>query len=129
MQWFKNLPTLTKLSLGFGVLIVATLIVGFLGIQGLGLVRGQLKTVYDSSTKALANLGTASSNLGLYHDTLLSVGRVTRKSDFDEAVRQLPSLERQVNEPLQLYASGQMHVSRSNRNEEADYKALDKALK
>jgi twitching motility protein PilJ len=129
MQWFKNLPTLTKLSLGFGVLIAATLIVGFLGIQGLRQVGGQLKVVYQSSTTALANLGTASTNLGLYHDTLLSVGRVTRKSDFDEAVRQLPGLKRQVLEPLQLYAGGQMHVSRSGRKEETDFTALDKAIK
>ena len=129
MQWFKNLPTLTKLSLGFGVLIAATLLVGFLGIQGLRQVGNQLKVVYLNSTTALANLGTASSNLGLYHDTLLSVGRVTRKSDFDEAARQLPALKRQVIEPLQLYAGGQMHVSRSNRDETKDFTVLDKAMK
>lgn len=129
MQVFRNLPMLTKLSLGFGVLIAATLLVGFLGIQGLRQVGGQLKVVYTSSTTALANLGTAISNLGLYHDTLLSIGRATRKSDFDEATRQLPQLKRQVLEPLQVYAGGQMHVSRSNRDETKDFVALDKALK
>jgi twitching motility protein PilJ len=126
---FKNLPTLTKLSLGFGVLIAATLLVGFLGIQGLRQVGGQLKVVYTNSTTALANLGTAISNLGQYHDTLLSIGRATRKSDFDEATRQLPTLKRNVLEPLQLYSGGQMHVSRSNRDETKDFLALDKALK
>jgi twitching motility protein PilJ len=126
---FKNLPTLTKLNLGFGVLIGATLLVGFLGIQGLRQVGGQLKVVYTNSTTALANLGTAISNLGLYHDTLLSTGRATRKSDFDEATRQLPQLKRQVVEPLQVYSGGQMHVSRSNRDETKDFTALDKALK
>lgn len=129
MQFLRNLPTLTKLSLGFGVLIAATLLVGFLGIRGLQQVGGQLKIVYTNSTTALANLGTAISNLGLYHDTLLSVGRVTRKSDFDEAVRQLPQLKRQVLEPLQIYSSGEMHVSRSQRDETKDFMALDKALK
>lgn len=129
LGFLKNLPTLTKLSLGFGVLIASTLLVGFLGIQGLRQVGGQLKVVYASSTTALANLGTAISNLGLYHDTLLSVGRVTRKSDFDEAVRQLPQLKRQVLEPLQAYSGGQMHVSRSQRDETKDFVALDKALK
>ena len=129
MQLLRNLPTLTKLSLGFGVLIAATLLVGFLGIQGLRQVGGQLKIVYASSTTALANLGTAISNLGLYHDTLLSVGRGTRKSDFDEAVRQLPQLKRQVLEPLQAYSGGQMHVSRNQRDETKDFVALDKALK
>ncbi len=129
LGFLKNLPTLTKLSLGFGVLIASTLLVGFLGIQGLRQVGGQLKVVYASSTTALANLGTAISNLGLYHDTLLSVGRATRKSDFDEAVRQLPQLKRQVLEPLQAYSGGQMHVSRSQRDETKDFVALDKALK
>lgn len=129
LGFLKNLPTLTKLSLGFGVLIASTLLVGFLGIQGLRQVGGQLKVVYVNSTTALANLGTAISNLGLYHDTLLSVGRVTRKSDFDEAVRQLPQLKRQVLEPLQAYSGGQMHVSRSQRDETKDFVALDKALK
>ncbi|OGW67230.1 MAG: hypothetical protein A3H49_12160 [Nitrospirae bacterium RIFCSPLOWO2_02_FULL_62_14] len=120
MQLFKNLPTLTKLSLGFGVLIVATAIVALLGMQGLRQVGGQLKIVYASST-TLANLGTASSNLGLYHDTLLSVGRATRRSDFDEAVRQLPQLRNQVLEPLKPYAGGQMLT--------ADFMALEKSLK
>lgn len=129
LGFLKNLPTLTKLSLGFGVLIASTLLVGFLGIQGLRQVGGQLKVVYASSTTALANLGTAISNLGLYHDTLLSVGRATRKSDFDEAVRQLPQLKRQVLEPLQAYSGGQMHTSRSQRDETKDFVALDKALK
>ncbi len=129
MQVFKNLPTLTKLSLGCGVLIASTLLVGFLGIQGLRQVGSQLKIVYTNSTTALANLGTAVSNLGLYHDTLMSIGRATRKSDFDEAVRQLPQLKRQVLEPMQTYSGGQMHVSRSNRDETKDFVALDKALK
>jgi twitching motility protein PilJ len=118
-----------KLIVGFGVLVAAILIVGFLGIQGLRKVGGQLQVVYQNSTSALANLGTASSNLGLYHDTLLSIGRATRKSDFDDAVRQLPQLERQVLEPLQLYSGGQMHVSKSNRDETKDFLALDAALK
>jgi twitching motility protein PilJ len=129
MQFLKNLPTLMKLSLGFGVLIAATLFVGFLGIQGLRQVGGQLKVVYASSTTALANLGTAISNLGLYHDSLLSAGRITRKSDFDEVVQQLPQLKRQVLEPLQVYSSGEMHVSRSQRDESKDFQALDKALR
>ena len=73
LGFLKNLPTLTKLSLGFGVLIASIFLVGLLGIQGLRQVGGQLKVVYANSTTALANLGTAISNLGLYHDTLLSV--------------------------------------------------------
>ncbi len=129
LGFLKNLPTLTKLSLGFGVLIASIFLVGLLGIQGLRQVGGQLKVVYANSTTALANLGTAISNLGLYHDTLLSVGRATRKSDFDEATRQLPQLKRQVLEPLQAYSGGQMHVSRSQRDETKDFVALDKALK
>jgi twitching motility protein PilJ len=129
MQLLRNLPTLTKLSLGFGVLIASTLLVGFLGIRGLQQLGGQLKIVYTNSTTALANLGTAISNLGLYHDTLLSIGRATRKSDFDEAVRALPQLKRQVLDPLKTYSEGTMHVSRSQRNETTDYQALDKALK
>lgn len=129
MQFLKNIPTLTKLSLGFGVLIAATLLVGFLGIRGLQQVGGQLKIVYTNSTAALANLGNATSNLGLYHDALVSVGRVTRKADFDEAVQRLSQLKRQVLEPLQTYSSGEMHVSRSQRDEAKDFLALDKALK
>jgi len=129
MQLFKNLPTLTKLSLGFGVLIASTLLVGFLGIQGLRQVGGQLKIVYLNSTTALAQLGTSISNLGLYHDALVSLGRVTRKSDFDESVRALPQLKRQVLEPLQAYSGRQMHVSRSQRDETKDFLELDKALK
>ena len=131
MQVLRNLPTLTKLSLGFGVLIAATLLVGFLGMQGIRQIKGQLNVVYENSTTALASLGAASSNLGLYHDKLQDIGRVTRKSDFDEAVRQLPALQRNVNESLaEYYKGGQtMRVSRSGRSEQTAYQSLEKDLK
>ncbi|MDE3117760.1 MAG: HAMP domain-containing protein [Nitrospirota bacterium] len=128
LTWFKDQKTLTKLMLGFsavGVVIVAVGIVGLLGLQQL---RQQLRVVYESSTVALGNLGTTSSNLGLYHDAVLTAGRATRKTDFDDAVKPLAGLKAKTLAPLQAYATGQMHVSASGRDEAKDYQALEQAL-
>lgn len=127
-QWFKNLKTLTKLMLGFSAVGVIIVAVGLVGVLGLQQLREQLRIVYENSTVALANLGAASSNLGLYHDAILSAGRVTRKSDFDDAIKPLPDLKAKILEPLRAYAGGQMRVTRSGRDEAKDLAALTQAL-
>ncbi len=126
--WFKDLKTGKKLMLGFtavGVIIVAVGIVGLLGLQQL---RSQLQIVYENSTIALGNLGTVSSNLGLYHDAVLTAGRQIRKAEFEDAIKPLPGLKSRVLKPLETYAVGQMHVSTSGRDEAKDYQALRAAL-
>ncbi|MBI4401869.1 MAG: HAMP domain-containing protein [Nitrospirae bacterium] len=127
-NWFKNLRTLTKLMLGFtavGVIIIAVGLVGMLGLQQ---VREQLRIVYEDSTIALANLGTMSSNLGLYHDAILQAGRAVNKSDFDDVIRPLADLKGRTLQPLQAYAGGQLRVSQSGRDETKDLQALRQAL-
>jgi len=128
LTWFKNQKTLTKLMLGFSAVGIVIAAVGIVGLLGLQQLRQQLQIVYENSTIALGNLGATSSNLGLYHDAILTAGRATRKSDFDDAVKPLASLKAKTLAPLQTYAAGQMHVSASGRDEARDYEALQQAL-
>lgn len=126
--WFLDLKTATKIILGFAVVGAIIIAVGIVGLLGLQQLRGQLQIVYENSTIALGNLGTTSSNLGLYHDAILSAGRQTRKADFDDSLKPLADLKSRALKPLDAYASGQMHISASGRDETKDYQALKQAL-
>ncbi|HXF92349.1 MAG TPA: methyl-accepting chemotaxis protein [Nitrospiraceae bacterium] len=126
--WFKNLKTLPKLALGFSSVGVVMITVGVIGLVGLQQLRERLRIVYEGSTQALVNLGASSSNLGLYHDAILNAGRVTRKSDFEDAVQPLADLKRKTLEPLEAYAQTQLRESSSGRSEAKDLELLRKAL-
>ncbi|WP_447974017.1 HAMP domain-containing methyl-accepting chemotaxis protein [Nitrospira sp. Kam-Ns4a] len=127
-QRFRDLKTQTKLMLGFAAVGAIIVAVGYVGVLGLRDLGKQLQSVYANSTVALANLGTVSSNLGLYHDAVLRAGRMTRKADFDEAIQGLPDLKSKTLAPLALYAAGEMHVSRSGGDEAKEYQALAASL-
>ncbi len=126
--WFNDLKTLPKLILGFSSVGAIMIVVGIIGLYGLQQLRGELRTIYESSTLALANVGTTSTYLGLYHDALLSAGRSTRKSEFDDSMQPLAELKRKVQEPLAIYSSLELRQSSSGRSESGDLQALQKAL-
>lgn len=126
--WFNNLKTLPKLVLGFSSVGAIMIVVGIIGLYGLQQLRGELRTIYESSTLALANVGTTSTYLGLYHDALLNAGRSTRKSEFDDSLQPLAELKRKVQEPLAIYSSLELRQSSSGRSESGDLQALQKAL-
>ncbi len=127
-SWFQNLKTLPKLILGFSAVGVIMITVGVVGLVGLRTLQHELKTIYEGSTLALSNIGTSSSNLGLYHDALLNAGRVTRKSDFEDALAPLAELKRTTLEPLSFYAASELRQSSSGRSEASNVQALQKAL-
>lgn len=126
--WFKNLRTLTKLMLGFAAVGVIIVAVGLVGVRGLQQVREQLRIIYEDSTVALANLGSLSTNLGLYHDAVLQAARSINKSDFDDATRPLGELKSRTLGPLKAYTASQLRVSKSGRDEAKDLQALTEAL-
>jgi twitching motility protein PilJ len=126
--WFRNLKTATKIILGFAVVGAIIIAVGIVGLLGLQQLRSQLQIVYENSTIALGNLGTTSSNLGLYHDAILGAGRETRQADFEDSIKPLAELKTRTLKPLDAYASGQMHVSASGRDERKHYQELKQTL-
>lgn len=128
-SWFQNLKTLPKLIIGFSIVSVIMVSVGFVGLIGLHKLKGELQSIYNGSTLAFSNVGISSTTLGLYHSTLMSVGRQTRKSDFEEALRPLAELKKQTLAPLDAYQSSQLHESSTGRNESKDLEGLRKALR
>lgn len=127
-SWFQNLKTLPKLIVGFTAVSVLMIGVGLVGLIGLHKLKGELRSIYNGSTLALANVGIISTNLGLYHSALMGLGRQTRKSDFEEALGSLAELKRQTVAPLDAYQLSQLHESSSGRNESQDLDELRKAL-
>ena len=128
-SWFQNLKTLPKLVVGFSTVGAIMIMVALVGLIGLHKLKGELQSIYDGSTLALSNTGITSTNLGLYHNALLSIGRQTRKSDFVDAVAPLAELKKQTLAPLEAYQASQLHESLTGRNEGKDLSALRAALK
>ncbi len=128
MTWFKNLKTLWKLMLGFAAVGIVIIMVGAMGLLGLQTLRGQLRTVYEESTLALANIGASSSNFGLYHDQLLSAGRMIKQTDFEDAIQSLPLLKQETLRPLDEFAQHELRVSSQGNSEAQDLMELRQSL-
>jgi len=128
VAWFRNLKTLTKLILGFSAVGVIMVAVGMTGLFGLQQLREELRNVYEGSTLSMANVGASSSTFGLYHDAILNAGRNTRKSDFEDALKPMADLKKDILEPLATYGSTHLRVSKSGRDEAKDLQALNDAL-
>src|SRR5579872_4423082 len=54
MTWFKNLKTMTKLMLGFGILAVTMAVVGYLGLSGMSSINDNLAILYQRDMMGLA---------------------------------------------------------------------------
>ncbi len=128
-SWFQNLNTLPKLIVGFSAVGAIMIMLGLVGLIGLNKLKGELQSFYDRSTVALSNTGISSTNLGLYHNALLSIGRQTRKSGFDDAVVSLAKLKKQTLVSLEAYHASELHESLTSRNEGKDLAALRPALR
>ncbi len=127
--WFQNLKTLPKLIIGFSAVSTIMIMVGLVGLFGLNKLKGELQSIYDGSTLALSNTGVTSTNLGLYHNALLSTGRQIRKGDFEDAVVPLAELKRLTLASLEAYQASELHESLTGRNEGKDLEALRAALR
>ena len=125
---FKNLKTLTKLLVGIIFVAVVIVMVGYLGVVGLQQLKDKLQLVYDDSTQALADLASASSGLGLYHDAILEAGRARTKVEYDVAITPLAARKAATLEPIARISKGQLPKSRSGRDEKKDLTALTSAL-
>ena len=125
---FKNLKTLTKLLVGIILVAVVIVLVGYLGVVGLQQLRDKLQVVYDESTQGLADLASAGSSLGLYHDALLEAGRARTKVEFDTAIKPLASRKAGALDPIKRLAGSPLRKSRSGRDQAKDVKALGDAL-
>ncbi|TKS61908.1 MAG: methyl-accepting chemotaxis protein [Nitrospira sp.] len=128
-SWFQNLKTLPKLIVGFSAVGAIMIMVSLVGLIGLNKLKGELQSIYDRSTLALSNTGISSTNLGLYHNALLSTGRQTRKSDFEDAVVPLAELKKQTLAPLEAFQASELHETSTGRNEGNDLAALHAALR
>ncbi len=126
---FKNLKTLTKLLVGIILVAIVIVMVGYLGVAGLQQLKDKLQVVYDDSTQALADLASASSSLGLYHDSVLEAGRARTKVEYDVAIKPLASRKAATIESIEHLKKSQLLKSRSGRDVKKDRDALDASLK
>jgi hypothetical protein len=53
MTWFKNLKTMTKLMLGFGILALLMSVVGYMGLSGMAEIDQMMSTLYQQDMLGL----------------------------------------------------------------------------
>lgn len=128
-SWFQNLRTLSKLIVAFSAAGTVTIVVGAVGFIGLNKLKGELQSVYDRSTMTLANTGITSTNLGLYQTTLISIGQLTAKTDFEETIARLAELKRRTLAPLDAYQASEVHDSLIARSEKHNLATLQDSLR
>jgi methyl-accepting chemotaxis protein len=73
MRWFKDLKTVTKLMLGFGLVGLIMAGVGYMGVSSLGKVNGMLETLYARDMAGLSAVKQAQIEL-------FTIGRDMRQS-------------------------------------------------
>ena len=71
MTWFKNLKTMAKLMLGFGILALLMGVVGYQGVSGMGEVDQKMSTLYQREMLGLAAIKDVAT-------TVAMIGRQTR---------------------------------------------------
>jgi methyl-accepting chemotaxis protein len=54
MTWFKNLKTMTKLMLGFGILALLMSVVGYMGLSGMAEIDQMMSTLYQQDMLGLS---------------------------------------------------------------------------
>ena len=63
MSWFYNLTTMKRLILGFSLVCVVMIGVGYTGVSGMSGINGMLATLYDRDMKGLTSLKSANLDL------------------------------------------------------------------
>lgn len=127
-SWFQNLKTLQKLTIAFSSVAAMMPLIVVIGMLGLTRMKGELQSLHDGPTSALSTVGISSANVGLYHDAILTLGRFTRKLEFDDAVAPLAELKRQTLAPLQAYERAADRESLSGSGEGPRVAALRQSL-
>ena len=83
MRWFYNLKTMKKLILGFSLVCLITVGVGYTGVNELGQINDMLNSLYERDMTGLYEIEEANNHL-------LSIGRSYRQAmlDSDKADRE-----------------------------------------
>ena len=130
MQWFKNLKTMTKLLLGFGLVVALTGFVGYQGIQGMSIVEEQIKVLYHPHSLGLIHLRQANTEL------LRISWEVTRAvldsatgdaAKVEQRIANIKKCEADFSKSFEDYQKG--IVQTKNKEEAAEVEKLVKALR
>ncbi len=118
IEKFSNLKTLTKLMVGIVLVAMVIVMVGALAFNGLKQLGDKLQGVYDGSTQNLADLASAGSSLGLYHDAILEASRARTKVEFDVAIKPLADRKNGVVTPLGRMGKANLRATKDGKKDE-----------
>ena len=100
---FKNLKLAIKLALGFGLVILVTIVVALQGIRGMTLAKKMLHSIYDNNLISIRNIANANMQ-AIYHNRNLY--DFVLEEDKDEMKKIADNMEKNVvgmNEFLNKY--------------------------
>ena len=88
MTWFKNLRTIAKLMIGFGILALLMGTLGYVGLSGIDTINDKLATMYQRDLLGLAAIKDVATDVAL-------IGRYSRNAviEADMAAMQQDKLK------------------------------------
>ena len=102
MNWFKNLRTVTKLMMGFGVLAAIMIYVGYLGVSSAQTLNGLLENMYQKDMVGTVYIKDAKiSRLEIARDTrdaILSTDPAVREAKVQAANKHFTDMTEQLAE-------------------------------
>jgi len=104
MKWFTNLKTLTKLMLGFAIVILLIVAIGVTNNSGVNAVQEKLRIVYEDYTVAGTDLARIAMWLG-EHRAVAGEALLTESHEvFIQKSRRLEEIRQEVQKSLNSYA-------------------------
>jgi methyl-accepting chemotaxis protein len=100
MTWFKNLRTIAKLMIGFGIMALLMGVVGYMGLSGMGAINGKLEALYQRDLLGLAAIKEAGTTVALIGRTSRNLLIFTDSAALERYKLKVDSLFPQLDEQM-----------------------------
>lgn len=101
MKWFLNLPTRTKLSLSFGVMIILLAVAMGAGYQGITAIRQSQKNLYEQEFANAVDIKDVRANQNAQREDVLAMILLTSRPDQEAQHDDIKNRSKKVDELMQ----------------------------
>lgn len=128
MQWFKDLQTMSKLMLGFGIFGFTVVVLGWITHLKLQTIDKDLHIVYEDYTVPATDFARLANSFGLYRSNVVQALNAQNREEFTKLKDDLTRRREQIIEHVNTYAATTLRVSKEGRDERKDLGKFREAL-
>jgi len=101
MKWFKNLPTKSKLFVGFGVLLALLIGISVIGYRSLTAIQEIERKHVDPTSHALVDLSELRTDENRIQTSMLTLTQTKDKADHPRLLNEIEDRKREVDSDLE----------------------------